>query len=188
MRKRGTTGSLFRRLHADRDGVAMIEGAIISSFMVIMLVGMLELVAYFSTAVKIAEASDGIANITTLEADMSSSKVDDLGDVIALFLEPISATGTPYVVAQAVYLTDGSASLGTADGGWVEARNGMVADTSKLRQMATGLGLPGEAMIIVQIEYAYSAVLSTPFSATMPTRIVETAMAKPRIGRAIVFN
>ena len=45
----------LRLLH-DENGVALIEGAIISSFMVIVLLGMVELVTYFTTTVKVTEA------------------------------------------------------------------------------------------------------------------------------------
>ena len=176
-----------RRLIRDCRGVALVEGAIISSFMVFVLFGMLELVAYFTAAVKVTEAADGVANIVSIEEDMTNAKLTTLDDAIDLFLRPLSAQ-TGYAVAQVVYLTDGTPSLATADGGWIETRNGITVDQSALLAMATGLGLPGEALIITRITYPYTPILSTTLSLSMPATITETALAKPRVGRPILFQ
>mgnify|MGYP001220318206 CR=1 FL=1 len=176
----------LRLLH-DENGVALIEGAIISSFMVIVLLGMVELVTYFTTTVKVTEAADGIANIVTIEQGASQQTVDDLGVAIDNFLRPLTGS-PPYAVAQVVYLDDGTPSLATADGGWVATRNGMTVNNEELLGLADGLGLPGEALVITRIRFPYSTMLRSAFSNTMPDVIVETAFAKPRSGKPILYQ
>ena len=56
------------RFARDENGATLVEGAVISNFLVFVLVCMLEIVAYFTTAAKVTEAADGVASMVAHES------------------------------------------------------------------------------------------------------------------------
>lgn len=170
----------------DRRGIALIEGSLILAFLVIVLLQTIVITQFYGANVRIDQAADGIANMVSQEREIVPAAITDFERAAAHFLQPYAPPDS-LAVAQVVYRADGSPSVSNADGGWLLSAGTEVITSEELLAMAAGLGLAGEALIVVRLRHEDTDRLQ--FGPTvLPSEIMATAFAKTRSGRPVLVR
>ncbi len=162
---------LTRFLYNQR-GVAAVEMALVMPIMVILLLGSLETVNLLRADSKVQAIAFTTADLMTLEPTLSTATVNDIFTAASLMIQPFTSTGLKIGVASVVFDPDD----GTPSVDWTEALNGgSVPDPVTL---ATGMGAPGESVVIVRVEYTYPALFAE--AVFPPITLDEMVTVRPR--------
>ena len=179
-------GKLNRNFRRDDRGVALVEGALILVFLVPAFLQMIVITQYYGATIRANQAADGVANMVGQEQTVASAAITDLDAAAAHFLYPYPPPST-LTVAQIVYLDDGTPSISQADGGWVMVSGTRAISDAEMLNMARNLGLPGEALVIVNLVHRHEDRIQFG-PALLPEEIEVTSFTKTRAGRPILLN
>ena len=118
---------------------------------------------------------------------MTDAGIDDLGMAVNLFLRPLSAqTALQHRPHCLWFRRQSIAGYGSRrldrDPQWHGG------GPSRDPRQAEGLGLPGEGLLVADIDFPYESILTASFSLKLPTVIIETALAKPHSGQPIIYR
>ncbi len=173
-------GRFLKRLAADCRAAASSEFAVLAPVLLFLFVGSLEAVNLVRVERKLVNAAQTAANLATLEAEITPAGVADVFRAAELVMEPFAATPLTGAIASVRYdEDDGAAATDWQDG----LRGGTLPEAADL---AGGLGLPGESVVIVRLAYTYRPVLSGMMFGE--SQLVETAFARPRRAAFVSLN
>ncbi len=148
--------------------------------LLVVLLGMVELSAYLEATRKAMSAAQTVADLVSQEKRISTTAMDDIREAANVIMNPLSPSGTEGS------LLIGSVGFRESDGAprllWLDSGNSsLTLDPNE----ASNLGIGGESVIMVRLDYNYSSPFGFMFqSETMRER----AYVRPRLSRLIEFN
>lgn len=167
------------RIGACRKGLAALEFALLFPVMLVLFCSVVEMGNFLTVGRKIAQAAQNCADLITQEKSIDNAKFDDVTQAIRLVMEPYPSTTLAFRVTSVVY----NVPTGAASVAWQKNVGTIPAGGPAPTVSATGLGLAGESVVLVNLSYQYTPLFSNivPSSFT----VSEFAVARPRRVRVI---
>lgn len=164
--------SAIRHILRDERGNATVDLVFLLPIMLMLFVGVIEVTNVLRLDRKVVASAQTTADLVTQRREVSDADLDDILTAAELIFEPFPAA--PHSVGIVGVSYDPDTGDPTVD--WTKSKNGgSVPDALTL---ATGLGTPGEGVIVVRVTYRYSPVF---FDLIMSdTDIEETSILRPR--------
>lgn len=161
-----------RKFLHDERGTAVVEFAFVLPLMLVLFIGAVELTTLLRLDRKVVAAAQTAADLVTQRREVSDAQLNDILKGAELILEPFPTA--PHSVAIVGIRFDPNTGNPTVD--WTKSKNGGTAPNATT--LATGLGDPGEGVVVVRVSYAYTPVF---FNFLLDsTTIEETAVLRPR--------
>ena len=162
----------LRTIGTDNTGVVAVEFALILPFLLLILMGVIELSNGLLAKRKLLNAVQTASDLISQEIDVNASKMSSIYLAANLTMNPLNAASMTIGVASVRF--DDTSGAPTLD--WTDGNNsGVVADPLT---KAEGRGEAGASIIIVTGRYAYhplvKLIVPVDFSMT------ETAYVRPR--------
>lgn len=177
---------MLRRLFAllrDATGTATIEFALVVPFMVFLFCGAWEFSQAMICYLKLIDAADTVVDIISQQKTLTAANVDDVFTASKLVMLPNDGTPMGMTVASVKF----NPATGVAAADWQQTRGGATALTSaQLAALSTGLGNPGESVIVAQVTYTYNSLLH--FVIPNAIKLAANAMQRPRLVTAIPLS
>ena len=163
---------LVRHIIADRRGNATVDFAFLLPIMLMLFIGVVEVTNLLSLDRKVVAAAQTVADLVTQRREVSDAQLNDILTASDLIFDPFPTAASTVGIAAVRY----DADTGTPAVDWTKSKNGgSVPDAVTL---ATGLGTPGEGVVVVRVTYNYTPVF---FDFIMgATTISETSILRPR--------
>lgn len=176
---------LQRLVHLARDktGVAMIEFGLVLPLMATMFCGAWEASQAVICYMKLGNAADTVADLATQQKSMKSSNIDDFYTSAQLVLAPNNATGLGLAIASVTF----DPTTGAAAVAWQQTRGGaMPMSAATITSLSSGLGNPGDSVIVAQLSYTYTSSLDYVLPKLISLNT--TAMQRPRLVKSIPYS
>ena len=185
---------LIRQIAGDRRGNATIDFAFLLPIMLMLLIGVVEVtnvlrldhndgpqqmdLIVLRLDQKVVSAAQTVADLVTQRREVSDADLSDIFTAADLIFDPYPTAASSIGVVGVRY----DPTTGAPSVDWTRSVNGgSVPDALTL---ATGLGSPGDGVVVVRASYAYTPVF---FDFIMgPTTIEETAILRPRRSSYVV--
>ena len=169
---------LIRHIPVDRRGNATIDFAFLLPIMLMLLIGVVEVTNVLRLDQKVVSAAQTVADLVTQRREVSDADLSDIFTAADLIFDPYPTAASSIGVVGVRY----DPTTGAPSVDWTRSVNGgSVPDALTL---ATGLGSPGDGVVVVRASYAYTPVF---FDFIMgPTTIEETAILRPRRSSYVV--
>ena len=145
---------MLRRLLAERDGVAVVEFALVAPFMLFLLVAAVDLGNAITANRKVTAAVQSTADLVSQERQLSDAEVDNALNAFDLVLSPFDPSERNTLIYSVVMDEDTNAL--TVD--WEEKR-GLSPITATTDDLPDGLLTPGNSIIVVKTNYNHKTVL-----------------------------
>lgn len=171
---------IHRLLMRCRRGTAAVEAAFIMPVLILALLGMVELSAFLEANRKAMSAAQTVADLVSQEKRLGTSDMADIraaADVIMNPLSPTGAEGSLLIASVGFRESDGAPRLLWLDDGG----SGISVDPT----LADDLGVGGESIILVQLNYNYSSPFGFMFQSET---LLERSFVRPRLSRLIEYN
>lgn len=163
---------ILKKLGLDTKGVVAVEFALILPVMVIMTLGVAEFSFFLMADRRAAIASQTVSDLISQGTDLNAGDMSDIYQGAQFIIEPFDGNKMSIGVVSVRY----DANTGDAFQDWASNWNG--GSVSNALQQANGLGIAGESVIIVTVNYNYSPLISNiwPLDVTLS----ETSITRPR--------
>ncbi len=163
---------LARYIWRDERGTAVLEFGFLLPVLLVLFIGVVEATNVLRLDRKVVAAAQTAADLVTQRREVTDAQLNDILKASELIFEPFPAAAHSVGIA-AVSFDPGTGNP-TLD--WTKSKNGgSVPDALTL---ATGLGEPGEGVVVVRVTYSYTPIF---FDFVMgATTIEETAVLRPR--------
>lgn len=145
---------MLRRLLAERDGVAVVEFALVAPFMLFLLVAAVDLGNAITANRKVTAAVQSTADLVSQERQLSDAEVDNALNAFDLMLSPFDPSERNTLIYSVVMDEDTNAL--TVD--WEEKR-GLSPITATTDDLPDGLLTPGNSIIVVKTNYNHKTLL-----------------------------
>ena len=146
-----------RRLLADRRGVAALELALTAPMMLIMFFGVIEVTQLIRVNNKLTLASQAIENVVAGQGTATLVSVTNAYQGGELVMAPFVTLTAPLAVTVASVTFDASGNASSL--AWQISEGGAASMTvASACNLASGLGLANDSVIVVQASYSYSAI------------------------------
>jgi Flp pilus assembly protein TadG len=181
----------MEQLRQCRQGVAYIEFAVTVSFLILVLIGTVELTRYILLIQKVEKTVDSVTDVVTqydpTTDPLTAAGLQPILNDTPFLMSPYSFGANGYII-----LTDVSQTAGKAVVNWQYCGGGTFKQPSRVGKMTTNpatppIGYPngftisdGEEVVIGEIFYAYSPVFNQSF--VSPTIVYRAAILQPRSG------
>ena len=163
---------VIRHIARDERGNAVVDFAFLLPIMLMLYIGVVEVTNVLSLDRKVVDAAETVADLVTQRSEVSDADLNDILRAAELIMEPYPSAAQTIGIAGVRYDED----TGNAIVDWTKSRNG--GSVPNAQTLATGLGGPGEGVIVVRVTYSYTPIF---FDFVMdPTTIEETAILRPR--------
>lgn len=156
----------------DERANATIDFALVLPIMVMLFIGVVEITNVLRLDRKVVDAAQTTADLVSQRREVTDAQLNDILTAAELIFEPFPAAS--HTVGIAAVRFDPNTGNPTVD--WTKSKNG--GTTPNALAQATGLGEPGEGVVVVRVTYSYTPVF---FDFIMgPTTVEETAVLRPR--------
>ncbi len=171
-----------RRLAKDRQGVAGIEFALVSSFLLVLLCGGSELALYCRSHFQASQMASTVADAVARYETLTSSDVTSIFDVSSEVMGTADFADNGYVILSSVSRTGGA----TPTVAW-QCKGGALVNTSKVGAVGKAATAPNgltldatDNVIVAEVYYKYTPMF-TNFVHVEP-QLYKTAVFRPRLG------
>ncbi len=173
----------MRNLWVDTRAVAAVEFAIVVPFMLLLLIGGVELGNGLAISVKVSETAHTVADLVSRNACVTDS-------ALSTMLGASSATIAPYNAAAAIVTVSevSTDANGKATVTWSKALNGAPRTSGQPMTLPSALGTPSPAnvsLILGEVTYSYTPNLGYTISGTVP--ISESYYLFPRVSSVVQY-
>jgi Flp pilus assembly protein TadG len=172
-----------RNLWVDTRGVAATEFAIVVPFMLVLLVGGVELGNGMAIGVKVSMTAHTIADLVSRNACVTDSAVSTMLGASSATIAPYSAASATFTVSEVSTDAQGRATVT-----WSKSLNGSPRATGTPMTLPTSLGTPSPAnisLILGEVTYQYTPNLGYTISGTVP--ISESYYLFPRVSSVVQY-
>lgn len=156
---------LKRRLAAfrdNRDGVAMVEFAIVLPVMLVAYLGTVDVTQMVMTSRKVTQLTSALADLTARAQTVAPADVNNIFDAAQMILEPFSATPAKMVISNVVI-----DSTGTARVCWSSQRNSTALARGATVALPAALRVPNTSVIMAQASYGYAPLTGYVITGTV---------------------
>jgi Flp pilus assembly protein TadG len=179
MRRRPLRG--WRRLAADRRGVAAVEFALVVPVVIVAYLAGFEVMEAATVNRKLTDTTVQIANITSQYTTMSSIDVGNVLGASAQIMTPYPTTSLSIVLSE---VTTNAAGAGSIT--WSQAYQGTALAAGTPVTMPSGFQTPNSNYILVQTTYAYQPVIGGAF--VKPISMTNQIFMLPRSSASIPYT
>lgn len=173
----------LRDLWCDTRGVAAVEFAIVVPFMLLLLVGGVELGNGLAISVKVSETAHTVADLVSRNACVTDSALSTMLGASAATIAPYDPAAASVTVSEVSTDANGKATVT-----WSKALNGTPRATGQPMTLPSALGTPSPAnisLILGEVTYSYTPNLGYTISGTVP--ITESYYLFPRVSSDVKF-
>lgn len=164
--------STTRHILRDERGNSTVDFALLLPIMLMLFVGVVEVTNVLRLDQKVVDSAQTTADLVTQQREVNDAQLNDILTAAELIFEPFPVAAHSVGIVSVVYDPD----TGTPSVDWTKSKNG--GSVPNAVTLATGLGDPGEGVVVVRVTYNYSPVF---FDFVMSaTEIEETAILRPR--------
>jgi Flp pilus assembly protein TadG len=178
--------TMIRRLLSlarEASGAATIEFALLVPIMAALFCGALEGSQAVICYMKLVDAADTVADLSTQQKTLTSANVDDIYTAGQLVMLPSPGAGLGMILASVTF----DPATGNAAVAWQKTRGGATALASAtVIALATGLGNKGDSVIITRVNYTYTSLLKYVMKNSISMKA--DAMQRPRLVASIPYN
>ncbi len=162
----------LRHIVRDERGSAMVDLAFLLPIMLMLFIGAVEATNVLRLDRKVVASALTTADLVTQRREVSDAQLDDILTAAELIFEPFPPA--PHSVAIVGVSFDPDTGSPTID--WTKSKNGGTVPNALT--LATGMGTPGEGVVVVRVTYNYTPVF---FDFIMgASEIAEVAIMRPR--------
>jgi Flp pilus assembly protein TadG len=172
-----------RNLWVDTRAAAAVEFAIVVPFMLLLLVGGVELGNGLAISVKVSETAHTVADLVSRNACVTDSALSTMLGASSVTIAPYSAGSTAVTVSEVSTDANGKATVT-----WSKALNGTPRPVGQPITLPAALGTPSPplvSLILGEVTYQYTPNLGYTISGTVP--ISETYYLFPRVSSVVQY-
>jgi Flp pilus assembly protein TadG len=166
----------------DDRGNTVIEFALIFPMLMLLLFGMIEITNMLMVNRKVVATAQNLADLVTRFDEIAPSQFSQFDDAVRWMLDPFPADASAYGIAHVAFDAGQVPTLDAADGGWTHDSGLTVASAT---DRADGLGIGGDAIVVVELTYQYEPVVGSLILQPMTFRHI--AYSRPRNEPQIVL-
>lgn len=173
----------MRNLWLDTRAVAAVEFAIVVPFMLLLLVGGVELGNAMAIGVKVSETAHTIADLVSRNACVTDSALSTMLGASAATIAPYSSGSTTVLVSEVSTDANGKATVT-----WSKALNGTPRPVSQPITLPSALGTPSPSnisLLLGEVTYQYTPNLGYTITGTIP--ISESYYLYPRVSSVVQY-
>lgn len=177
------TKRILQLLHA-RDGMAMVEFALLLPMLMVMFYGCIEVTRYILIVQKVEKLAHTTADVTAQSKTVTTASLNQLFEATADIMEPFGTGANSRILISSLYRAVG-ASAATVN--WCHRGGGTLTVTSTIGAVGATPTMPGtftfnerENVIASQVFYRFTPLISNRFFGT--TTVYRSAFYKPRLG------
>ncbi len=162
----------LRHILRDERGNATIDLVFLLPIMLTLFVGAVEATNVLRLDRKVVASAQTAADLITQQREVSDAQLNDILTASELIFEPFPAA--PHSVGIVAVSYDPDTGSPTID--WTKNKNG--GSVPNALSLATGLGAPGEGVVVVRVTYNYTPLF---FDFVMgATEMEEVTVLRPR--------
>ena len=170
---------IINRFAASTRGVAAVEFAIVLPVLLAMWLGMEQFSEYMTADAKTLMAAQSVSDLTAQVGSWQTGQFADIVQAAPQILSPLPTSKTYTVDVVGVAYDDQNKP--TLTGGWrCVSAGGPAADAAVPLNLANGLGVKGQIIIMVNVKYAFQPKVTA--GALGARTLSERAFARPRLG------
>jgi Flp pilus assembly protein TadG len=177
MRKK-TGPRLWRRFCRDREGVALVEFAMLMPVMLVAYVGMVEVVQLVMVNRKVTQLTSALSDLTARVQSVSPAEVENIFNAAQTILMPYDYNNASMVIANVVIDATGVAKVC-----WSNERNGVAPGRGTTVIVPDSVRVPNTSVIMAHASYKYTPNLGYVITGTL-TLGDHAIFARPRNGLA----
>jgi Flp pilus assembly protein TadG len=157
--------SWLRKFRSDVEAVAAIEFAIVLPFMLLLMIGGVELGNGMAISVKVTETTHTVADMVSQNKCLTSAQVTGFLNASARVISPYSVNYAVVTVSEVTTVGSG----GTATVTWSQSLNGTARPTGQVVTLPSSLAsAPGNiGLILGEVTYAYAPNLGYTITGTV---------------------
>ena len=173
----------MRSFWADNSAVAAVEFAIVVPFMLLLLIGGVELGNGLAISVKVSETAHTVADLVSRNACVTDSALVTMLGASSVTIAPYSGASAMVTVSEVSTDAKGKATVT-----WSRALNTAPRPSGQPMTLPSALGTPSPAnisLILGEVTYPYTPNLGYTISGTVP--ITETYYLFPRVSSIVQY-
>jgi Flp pilus assembly protein TadG len=165
---------LLCNLWRQRGGVAAVEFAIVLPAMLVLFLGAFEVSQALIVYMKVIDVADTVSDLVSQQKQIASSDIDNYYIAGQLVMTPSAGSGLGLAVASVTF----DPNTGNPSVAWQVTECGAAAMTDAATA-ATGLGSPGDSVIVARATYTYTPLTGYMIhnAITMSSRV----FSRPRV-------
>ncbi len=137
----------------NRDGVAMVEFAIVLPVMLVAYLGTVDVTQMVLASRKVTLLTSALADLTARAQTVAPADVNNIFDAAQMILAPFSSTPAKMVISNVVIDSTGAARVC-----WSSQRNGAALARGATVTLPTALRVPNTSVIMAQASYDYTPI------------------------------
>jgi Flp pilus assembly protein TadG len=172
-----------RKFWVDTRAVAAVEFAIVVPFMLLLLVGGVELGNGLAIAVKVSMTAHTVADLVSRNACITDSSVSGMLGASSVTIAPYPGASATVVVSEVSTDANGKATVT-----WSKALNGTPRAAGQVMTLPSALGTPSPplvSLILGEVTYSYTPNLGYTITGTVP--IAESYYLFPRVTSTVQY-
>jgi Flp pilus assembly protein TadG len=146
---------LLRNFWKQRRGTVAVEFAIAIPVLLVMLLGVFDVSQALIVYMKVIDVADTVSDLVAQQKQVASSDIDNYYIAGRLVMTPSIGSGLGLAVASVTF----DPNTGNPSVAWQVTRGGAAAMTDAAAA-ATGLGSPGDGVIVANATYTYTPISS----------------------------
>lgn len=173
----------MRNLWVDTRAMAAVEFAMVVPFMLLLLIGGIELGNARAIGVKVSETAHAIADLVSRNACVTDSALNTMLGASAATIAPYASGNATVLVSEVSTDANGKATVT-----WSKALNGTPRQVSQPITLPSALGTPSPAnvsLLLGEVTYRYTPNLGYTISGTIP--ISESYYLYPRVSSDVQY-
>ncbi|MCZ7861812.1 pilus assembly protein [Agrobacterium salinitolerans] len=173
---------LFRRLAGDKQGVAGIEMAMVTPFLLILLCGGSEISLYARSHFQASQMASTVADAVSRYEAITSADITSIFSVSSEVMGSADFAENGYVILSSVSRTNGANPVVA----W-QCKGGALVKDSRIGAVTKAAALPGsltldttDNVIVAEVFYQYTPMFET--FVPVEKQLYKTAVFRPRLG------
>ena len=168
----------WRRFCRNREGVALVEFAMMLPVMLVAYLGMVEVVQLVMINRKVTQLTSALSDLTARVQSVSSADIENIFNAAQTILMPYDNSKASMVIANVVIDSAGVAKIC-----WSNQRNGTAPARGTTVVLPDSVRIPGTSVIMARASYAYTPAIGYVLTGSF-TLGDHPIFARPRNGVA----
>lgn len=173
-----TSSRIWRRFCRNRDGVALVEFAMLLPVMLVAYVGMVETVQLVMVNRKVTQLTSALSDLTARVQSVSASDIDNIFNAAQTILMPYDTSNATMMIASVVIDSGNVARIC-----WSNQRNGTALARGTTITVPDSVKIANTSVIMARASYKYTPALGYVLTGTF-TLGDNPIFSRPRNGLA----